>query len=236
MPKKDMKLAMTLDKWLSQALGIDVFVTKVRSLDDVEALKKEKNNKRMIYAEVGLEQPQILTNLIREHFEWIDTSVVFSQKKAVTDVINNKVICRFAESSDQSAILAVGTEAFKHADFYVGLPNSEKIAPHLKISWLQNFFQSNHGDALIVAEQKKEVVGFLQLSKKQNQWNIDILAVCKKAQKQGIAKNLIAFINKQFGLVSTSTNLANINAIQFYEDCFFQLKQAYHILVCHQKS
>lgn len=228
-----MTLSITLNKPLSDAFGVQVFMANVYSSKDIQALKRRgAKDKGIICVWLEFAQQHLLNELIRENFEWIDTSLLFSQKKTVNDLPkNSEITCRFADNADQKAILLVGSNAFKQADFYVGLQPNEKLRQKLKKSWLQTFFQSHQGDALIVAEHKNDIVGFMQLSKNQNQWHIDILAVAKAVQKQGVARCLTVFANQQFGLISTSTNLANIKAIQFYEDCFFQLKQVRHLLI-----
>lgn len=229
-----MKFSFTLNKWLSKMLNMEVFMTTVSSKTDIRKLKKASSQHTGIFwVGVPLEQQHFLNDLIRENFEWIDTYLEFSQKKAVPEAVKNSdITCRFAENKDQASLLAVGKSAFKTAGVYLGgLEQHEKLAQKLKKTWLQNFFQSHQGDALVVAEYKEKIVGFLQLSKTSNQWSIDILAVEKDAQKKGIATNLMLFVNQHFGLVVTTTNLANIKAIQFYEDCFFQLKRVHHLLV-----
>ncbi len=233
-----MKLSFTLNKWLSNALNTQVFMTTVTSTNDIKKLKKiSAKQPGMFCVSLALEQQHLLNHLIRENFEWIDTYLEFNQKRLLKDAEKQtKINCRFADGADKKSIVAVGKSAFKTAHFYIGLQNNEKVAQKIKKSWLQNFFQSQQGDALIVAEDENKIVGFIQLSKEQNQWNLDILAVAEQAQKQGVAKTMLCFVNHHFGLVSTSTNLANLKAIQFYEDCYFQLKHIHHLLVFYHST
>jgi ribosomal protein S18 acetylase RimI-like enzyme len=148
-------------------------------------------------------------------------------------------VIRFAQPDDRAGVVALAGRAFRFSRFHLDpvLPNT--IADRIKAAWADNFFNGLRGDAMVVAEDERGIVGFLQLlGLDVGGLVIDLIAVAPEATRHGIASAMIAFAWRSESVAGrlslrVGTQAANIGSCRLYESLGFRLREAVVVLHHH---
>lgn len=183
-----------------------------------------------IFVKLPVDQETQINTLLSDGFILAETLVYFSQQKLINCTSRFKV--SWANKNDKTDIRHIASKAFTSSRLYTDPSIPNHVASKIKEDWAGNFFCDKRGDAMLVARDGSKTIGFLLLIENV----IDLIAVSKDYQNQGIAKALISFANQEKGLLSAGTQLSNKTSIAFYQSSNFILKDAQYVLHKHSQS
>jgi len=233
------------DEWISGMLGRDVYkVADVAtfSREGCEQFKLEtKGNKVMAFAKVDVSDLEAVELLEDSDFLLIDTNITLekeiSQKDSCEGVWGSEVKIRFANSDDEAKVREIAGSSFEYSRFHLDRRVSNEAADEIKAEWASNYFKGNRGDAMVVAEFKGVVAGFLQLLYiKKELLVIDLISVSKSARRNRLAEAMIGYSQQhcgEFSKIRVGTQVANIAATRLYEKCGFKTAGASYVFHYH---
>ena len=118
-----------------------------------------------------------------------------------------------------------------------------EIANAIKSEWAANYFCGKRGDGMVVAEQDRQVVGFVQLL-----WHadeclvIDLIGVDSPHQGEGIGRDMIGYAfhhgigdDRRPSRIRVGTQAANTPSVRLYESLGFRLITAQYVLHYHSR-
>ena len=171
-------------------------------------------------------------------FHVVDTALTFE----ATDLAEaNDRRIRPARAEDREAVQAIARGSFRSSRFHLD-PALSGDADRIKAAWADNYFAGQRGDILLVAEQRGDVVGFLQaLRTADGALAIDLIAVKDAASGQGLARAMIARLARERlserpPLLLAGTQAANLRACRLYESLGFRLAAAKTVLHFHGRG
>ncbi len=224
------------DNWLSHILGYSVY----RIVVDSSFIKKINNRKSreydefysllkrhvFLYCKIANDDIKGINFLEKHGFYLVDTNIIFEKDIEVRNVLPKGYNVRFAEDSDETGVTNLAGKSFTYSRFHLDSNISDDIANTIKAEWARNYFRGTRGDSMIVAENGDAIIGFLQLLYGPvNQLIIDLIAVEKDHRKQGVARDMIVYAEKNCGNfheIRVGTQLANTASIRFYENIGFR--------------
>lgn len=225
------------DEWLSSIMACEVFAVPAKFIEeDISSAVEAVEPGAFIYAKVPV------LNLRRVHFlqslgfEIVDTAVTFNVQLEGLDI---KPVCNeidFASQADEVGTVKVASESFMFSRFHQDPKISDALANRIKGEWVRNFFKGKRGNQMAVSRHDGQITGFLQVLFHDGAWVIDQIAVDKKFQCRGIAKDLIRFValkNKERPTVIVGTQIGNTHSVNLYENMGFRLKEANFVLHKH---
>ena len=227
---------ITSDEWLSNIVGKPVY-----ELKEFETNLKQNDlpsGEIFIWTKIPVDNIDKLVCLQKLGFYIVDTNVQFSLSDKIS--IKNKFNLRFANSSDESELRVLASNAFKYNRFNKDPNISNEIASKIKEEWVGNFFLGKRGKWMIIIEDNSNITGFLQLiSKNQNTIVIDLIAIDEKNRGKGLAKEMISYAYenclKKDGTIEVGTQIANTPSIKLYSKLSFHMNSASYVLHMHKK-
>ena len=176
------------------------------------------------------------TNLIRCGFRLVCTSVSLKCNRFMSvpaETGGPGCGVRFAEASDRSSIAEMASNSFKYDRFHMDTSIPSIVADRIKRNWAENFFCGRRGDWMVVAHERRQIVGFLQLLNKDDEsLVIDLIAVRESARGRGYASRMISFAadnSMNSPPIYVGTQLTNLPSIALYENLGFRMSAADHV-------
>lgn len=168
------------------------------------------------------------TRLAEAGFHVIDMGLTFDAPAGIVAADVGTAV-RDAAPGDRAAVAAIARDGFRFSRFHLDPFIPRALAGRIKAAWAENFFDGRRGDAMLVAEAKGRVAGFLQLLRPAPQrLVIDLIAVDARFRGQGFARGLIAAAARRQdeGEIVVATQAANVAAVRLYESLGFRLRSA----------
>jgi hypothetical protein len=187
--------------------------------------------KGFIFTKIPISDTNSLNKLLGEKFQVVEVFANFFQKKSLTFLEKDLKDCHFASLEDKDQILDISEASFVFSRFYSDPSIKNMTASKIKRDWVENYFHGKRGTQMIVVKKDAQISGFMLLIDKV----IDLIAVSPRHLRRGVASKMIAFANKEIGLLSAGTQLANSPSILMYQNAGFFLKDSYYTLHKHEK-
>lgn len=230
------KITQTLipDTWLSAQLGKPAF--SLISPADLVAEADFPDVPCFISCRLEIGENRTLKRLTLLGFDLVCTQATYNLNTALISQRPKHI--RFACTTDCDAIAKIAYESFSFDRFHQDPQISDNVASTIKLNWAKSFFSGNRGDWLIVAHRNKQITGFAQLLLKDGKnLVIDLIAVDREYQNQGIATELIEFAsNECLSTVQSmivGTQVANEGSCRLYQRLGFVEISRYHMLHLH---
>ena len=231
------------DLWLGKMLGKPAYRIGGHASDVVAGDLPQAES--FIEARVGVTDSESLCHLQGLGFEVIDCNVTFelpadgASLDKQPDAFPPKI--RFATVEDEHGVRALARKAFEYNRFTRDPRIPNEIANTIKEEWAANFFAGARGEWMAVAEEDREIVGFLQLvSADQDVLLIDLIAVSSHQQRRGIARLMISFAFRncmeQPSRIRVGTQLSNRGSLRLYESMGFNLSDVVYLLHMHKEA
>jgi len=243
---------LSLLPWDTEQLGmsaarIDYLITK-GDYQEQYCLKKvllntifkfcKDNNIQHISIRTDTEDLSSLHALESTGFVMVDGILTFALNLEETKINSEKSNINFrlatAEDSEKAANLA--RTAYIYDRFHADPSIPTDRANELHANWLRNSCSGKAADAVILAEENQNLLGFVtcKIHKQTKEYlhktigTIVLVATSMKARGRGIARattleSLKWFKNHDVDIVDVGTQIANIPASRLYESCGFRL-------------
>jgi ribosomal protein S18 acetylase RimI-like enzyme len=239
MVDETMTLNLTEDQWLAQrlakkALRLDARPDAPPTAADLRLAMAKIDDPSFVYCKIPAADVRTIHALGQAGFRLVDT--LLTLERPLAPPIQSSGGGRFAKPGDRDAVAAVARTSFHFSRFHADPMIAREVANGIKADWAANFFAGQRGDAMIVAEHKNGITGFLQLLYQQQMLIIDLIAVQPHDRRQGVAAAMIAYAQQQhsdFAGMRVGTQAANIAAMRMYEGMGFSLIAAHHVFHYH---
>jgi nucleoside-diphosphate-sugar epimerase/ribosomal protein S18 acetylase RimI-like enzyme len=241
--------ALKKDEWLSKLMGRDAYtVALTPSLLEAASGKhsrgytqfRERQAKPVFMTAKVPVTDRAGIQLLQEHgFRLIDTNLRFEKRAESSTAVSGDCVLRFAAPTDRDAVTDLARHNFAFSRFYLDelIPNN--TAAEIKAQWAGNFFSGQRGDKLVVALLNQKIVGFtLLLRPTDADVIIDLIAVDAAHRRQGVAAEMIAFVESQFApsKIVVGTQIANLPSVRLYEKLGFRLAEAQYVFHFHNPA
>lgn len=210
------------DEWLSQYFSQGAYCY-LEPFDSVELIKG------FIYTKIPTTNVQAANNLFSLGFYLAEVLVEYIQKIELLRTEQELNNCGFATVEDMEQVAQIAKNAFSFSRLYQDKNINRCVASQIKVDWVKNYFQGKRGSNMVVFRKNKKVLGFMLLIGK----IIDLIAVETSQARQGIASKMIAFANREVGLLSAGTQLMNKPSISMYHKCGFFVSNSNFVLHKH---
>ena len=181
------------------------------------------------YAKVDTKKPWVAEAVQDAGFRLIDSNVQLDRPMKGewpgTDLKSEYEI-RPAKSEDHADVERVAGNSFIFTRFHLDPKVPDKHANAIKARWAGNYFTGKRGDQMLVAAHKGRAVGFLQLLAREETLVIDLIAVEKAHQGNGLATGMIthaAESNADRERMLVGTQIANTPSLRAYEKLGFRV-------------
>lgn len=218
------------DKWLSNIFQKDVyklsfdkqFFNKIndKKSKDFEQLSEILKTPIFVYSRVPFYSNNISTFLEDLGFYLIDIDIQFEKKVFSEQKLSENSEIRFSKYDDEKDLVKISKTSFIFDRFHQDTKISNELADSIKEKWAQNFFSGTRGDFMIVALKDGDIIGFLQLIKKNDILIIDLIAVDEKFRGKNVAADMIKFAEnniKDIKKIKTGTQSSNKPSTKLYE-------------------
>jgi len=235
------------DPWLSGFLHRESYTLNVSAKWIENVSKDESEEKKQfvdllsqkVFVQAKIDTLELKTIALLEAwgFHLIDTNVVFEKTilKGEHRSVSTKI--RVAENIDSQAVGELGSNSFVYSRFYLDPQIPVETANEIKSAWVLNFFRGKRGDQLLVAEKDRKIAGFNQLIYGlDNSVCIDLIAVGKSFARQGIASDLINYIDTVCDdkkRVVVGAQVSNIPSIRLYQKLGFRMCSSKYVFHYH---
>jgi ribosomal protein S18 acetylase RimI-like enzyme len=205
-----------------------------------ESIRQEKG---LCFADIKI--PTKDTQSIQEFENWgfhlVDTNIVFEKEIDIGEELINEV-CALAwvSEEDKRDVMKIASNTFVFTRFHMDTEIKNDIANKIKAEWAGNYFSGKRGDKMLLAKVDKQVAGFLQLLKGENNtWVIDLIGISIEHQRKKIASNLILSAEKKLKdcrRMLVGTQVANIASLRLYEKLGYRIIDTKYVLHYHGKN
>ncbi len=176
--------------------------------------------------------------LEKRGFSLVDTNLTFEKPRTNARKENQIKTARLATPQDKKAVMELARTGFKYSRFHLDPEIPKEVADTVKAEWAGNFFIGKRGEQMVVSEREGKIIGFLQLLKPDGKaLIIDLIAVAPEARGQGIACEMIQFVetqNSKADLVRVGTQVANVPSIRLYEKLGFRHSSSSYVFHYHE--
>lgn len=223
------------DKFITKLIGYKSYIVENNiDYDVLNFLKKpffitlKSNSKKKILKSSSNFKIKFVTKLItyeRKHSTDLDT---FQE-------------CREVNKKDISQLRKICLEDTSNSRYYCDKNLPFKFRKKFRLEWVLNFFKKKRGDLLVVAYNKKKILGFISLLKKNFGFQIDLIVTKKNYQNKKVGTSLINYVNNKYlkknEKIKAGTQLNNLNANIVYKKIGFkQLKTFKYVYHIHSKN
>jgi ribosomal protein S18 acetylase RimI-like enzyme len=223
--------ALAADPWLAGLLQRPAFRLADNVQVDAATEARLAAEPLFVTAKPRAADVETIGRLVDAGFRVVDFALTFDAC-TVSNAAKNKVgAIQFACASDRIEVAALAARAFRFSRFHLDPVMPNAIANRIKAAWAANFFDGARGDAMVVAEEKGRIAGFLQLLRPQpDVFVIDLIAVAPECARRGIASAMINFAwrngigdGTRPSSLRVGTQAANIGSCRLYEGLGFRL-------------
>ncbi|WP_353427844.1 GNAT family N-acetyltransferase [Polynucleobacter sp. MWH-UH19D] len=225
------------DQWLSSILGKNVFQVDSKFASQLTPSHLPQGP-ALVMVKVPVSNIRDCKHLQGLNFFLVDTNIQLQKLRDKSGLLVNSMNVRFANPSDEEAILKIAANSFTYDRFHGDPGIAHKTAEKIKVEWAQNYFRGSRGDWMVVAEDGGIVSGFLQLLHGQDGvLIIDLIAVGANYRHKGVAQKMIGFAiqncEAKIDIVKVGTQIANLPSISLYLKMGFYITSAHYIFHCH---
>jgi len=189
-----------------------------------------------VYAKVPTSSLDMVKHLNNIGFYLVDTNVTLSKPINKLSGLKGSYELRFALPIDEKQVCYLAGSAFKYSRFHMDYQFSNDMANHIKEEWVRNYFIGKRGQYMVVAINKCEIVGFLQLLCNDGILTIDLIAVDSAFHGKGIAQDMINFAESSCSNTfefRVGTQINNIQSLRLYERAGFRMTETHYVLHYH---
>lgn len=220
------------DKWLSNIFQKDVYMLSFNENYKIN-IKKSKDFKKkllllkkpvFIYSKIPISSKNISKFLEDLGFYFIDMDIQFEKTVFSEQILSGNSEIRFSKPDDVYDVMKISKQSFTHDRFHQDDKISDEISDKIKEKWAQNFYIGKRGDFMIVATKNDNIIGFLQLIKKDYLLIIDLIAVDENHRGKKVATDMIKFAEnniKNIKKIRTGTQSSNKSSIKLYDKLGF---------------
>ena len=218
------------DKWLSRQLNINCYNVSYKFLLNSKLIDKNK----YFYITKKLSDKK-LSNLINKNFFYINTKLNYELILKKSKKLKYDRIFKKSSINHMREISYLSKNSFIDDRFHKDPTINKKFADQIKKAWVENYFKGNRGDCMFHIEIKNQIAGFILIKHlKKKISSIDLIAVKKEFRGKNLAKILIENICKylfdnNFKKLILSTQMNNINSMNLYNSCKFELNSIEYI-------
>lgn len=228
-----MKFSWEYKQFDSDILGFKVakitgLVSAKYVIDMIEDLRKNS----ITYATYRLPSNKfsIIQELEKNNFIIVDGIIALELNNLTkTKQMNQSSLIRDAQISDINNLKNIAKTVFTQNRFFSDPLIAKNRASRIYTTWTENSVKKINADKVLVYSEKNTIKGFISLQKK---GHIDLLAVNKNYQGQGIAKKLIYssfayFKQWEVEKLQIETLITNIPALRAYISCGFKITDSF---------
>jgi GNAT superfamily N-acetyltransferase len=229
------------DPWLSGILERQVFRlllpnTSMSWPND----QPDLDSNGFIYTKVPVNEFAYIKKLEALGFFLADTNIQLSKRISTQSVsLKSSPTARWSTPQDREQCVRIASKSFAYSRFHTDSLFSESQANALKAAWVDNFFNQQRGDGLIVAECEGKVAAFLLFLCQGATWCIDLIATDPDYQRKGLGRQLLASFEawapEEIQTLKVGTQLINLPSLQLYQQAGFQMCEANYVFHYHQE-
>ncbi len=224
------------DVWLGKILKQKAFRLKKKPHASVTLGKKPG----FYYAKVPTSDIRSVQALQRAGFYVVDTNVTYERLSVSSrsPATRKGLQIRLAQDADYQTAQDIAARCFHTSRFHLDPGIKRELAHRIKREWVRSYARGLRGDALMVAEWKGRIVGFLALisSPKEKVQTVDLIGIAPEYQRQGFAQALLErwmTNSKRFEHLRVGTQVANTVSVRLYEKLGFRLRESAYVLHAH---
>ncbi len=182
----------------------------------------------LITVRVEADNQRDIQLLEREHFVFVDGLLTLSME-GIEGVAAPAI--RIMTAADLEAVQQIAAGTFVNSRFYGDPKLSTAAADRLYRRWTVNNFRGRADRNWVAADQRGQVLGFIQCRTVERWLIIDLLAVKKGCGSRGVGSSLVRAalsdaVERGIRRAQVGTQLGNIAAVRLYERCGFRLVHA----------
>ena len=227
------------DKWLSRMLDYHVYrldIARPEAYCGGLEFDWPADDRWFIYTKAPTNGLELINALEDAGFRLIESNLQLEKSmNPLPEPIDPNHV-RFAVPEDEAAVRSVSEHSFVYSRFHLDPAISNNLADRVKVAWAANYFAGQRGNAMVLAEHKGKVAGFLQLIFQGDVLVIDLIAVEPARRKMGLAHDMIAFARCNFPgfrLLRVGTQVSNVPSIRLYEKLGFRIVKSQYVLHRH---
>ena len=215
---------MKKDFFLTKIMNFECGIANFENKNDLNNLNKFK----FAFAKTKVNTTNSIFAL-KNNFYLADTTVNLRLNLSDNyDIFTKKNYVNLAENKHKNMIINLAKESFIYDRFHSDPNIPYDIASKIKGEWINNYFNEIRGDkCFVILSNNSEVKGFLLTLKKKNEIVIDLIAVNKQFQKEGVGsdliKGMINYYKKYFSIYSVGTQISNVNSLKLYQRFGFNI-------------
>jgi ribosomal protein S18 acetylase RimI-like enzyme len=233
-----LKFKLIKDDWLSKTMAKQAhqLVLQPESFDanvEIEQTLRTANS-TFAFCKIPVFDLHSAHLLTQAGFRLVDTAITLECSIASVNEAHDKI--RHACHSDRDDVVHIARTNMKNSRFHMDPFIPEEIADNIKSEWADNFFKARRGDAMVVAEYRNCIVGFLLLLENYDTLDIDLIAVNRFARRQGLASGMIRFAQTQRSKayrMRVGTQAANTASLNLYEALGFRIAKVHYVFHWH---
>jgi GNAT superfamily N-acetyltransferase len=225
------------DQWLSSILGKSVFQIDSKFISQL-VYSRLPQGPALVMVKVPVSNIDDCKHLQDLNFFLGDTNVQLQKLRGKSSFLTNKLNIRFSNPSDQEGVLKIAANSFTYDRFHNDPDITQESAEKIKVEWAKNYFKNARGNWMVVAEDKGNISGFLQLLHGvDGALIIDLIAVDQNYRHTGVSQRMISFAiqncETKTKVVRVGTQIANLPSIALYLKMGFCVTSAQYVFHYH---
>lgn len=219
---------MRSDPWLAERLGRPAFTVEEGDAPDAAAPKSAFLQTRVPAADV-----ERVGGLERAGWSVVDVTVTLAREPGVEPRAGVWSIGAPA-AGDRDGLLGIARDDYDVSRFHLDPQIPDTMAGRIKRDWLAACLDGERGDRVLVAAGDDGPAGFLAVLRTPATQVIDLIAVRAAARGTGAGRALVSHLLAESGeTVEVGTQIANVNALRFYESLGFRARESRYVLHRH---
>jgi ribosomal protein S18 acetylase RimI-like enzyme len=239
---------MIADAWLSATCGMPCFRVPEAigaGAQDIagQLLAAANGGDAFFYLRLPVDDARSLVRLVRSGFMVVDTGLTLEYRPtAAVPAPSVHIPVSPAQPAQYEATLAIAGSAFRYSRFHLDPLFPSELAHRIKRAWIESYCRGTRGSELYVAGRGPEPEGFLAVLQTDGSRTavIDLIAVAKRSEGQGIGRALVTHFIAQWQdraeCLRVGTQAANVPSLRLYESCGFRTAKANHVLHAHVRN
>ena len=244
-----MRVRIENDAWLSKVVGRAAYRIHYNdtAFDDQNSAHILSNSDSFFYTKIPTHDILAVESLMKDSFFVVEANLLFSKATnlAVDKEFTDQEIDIFVANRQMELdpLLDIAEAEFRYSRFHMDPHFGRETANKLKRLWIRNYITGERGDKLFVAVKSNTICGFLaaltNTSNDQLTAVIDLIAVKKEFQRDGIASRLISSFEREYAescdRYIVGTQSANIPSVNLYEKNGYKLSESQFVLHRHNQ-
>ena len=190
-----------------------------------------------MYAKVPVANPGAVGFFEGHGFRLVDTNISLEKPVAKGSKVEGCASLRLVVPADRGPVAALAGRSFTYSRFHQDGSFPAGFAEKTRTEWVNGYFNGSRGDAMVVAVDGDEIIGFLLLIYGQDgRLIIDLIAVAESHRRRGVAGDMIRYAETEcrgFTGIRVGTQLANLPSLRLYEGMGFKITAAQYTFHYH---